>query len=218
MLVRTVALFGVSEGTARVALSRLAAQGEVLADEGSYWLSSRLIDRQQAQDEALRPATKRWRGVWELAVANPGIRAAGARAALDTDMRRLHLAELRPGVWIRPDNLQRSWPPEVLRQAWRLEARTEFSPPGAAEVSSDLWDLPGWADEAAALLGAMAGEPEPARRFELAAAMVRHLRRDPVLPPVLLPQGWPGTRLRATYDAYRSELTELISAEREREH
>jgi phenylacetic acid degradation operon negative regulatory protein len=217
MLLRTVALFGVTEGTARVALSRLAAEGEVIADGGSYRLSDRLVGRQQAQDETLRPDTKRWRGAWEVAVAKTSVRGAGERSALDADMGRLRLAELRPGVWLRPDNLLRSWPAQVEDQAWRLESRADFRPSGAAEVVAGLWDLDGWAADAEALIQAMAEAGEPARRFELAAAMVRHLRRDPMLPPALLPDRWPGSRLRGVYDAYRSELGALISAERGRQ-
>jgi phenylacetic acid degradation operon negative regulatory protein len=216
MLVRTVALFGVTEGTARVALSRLVSEGEVIAGGGHYRLSDRLVGRQQAQDETLRPATRRWRGAWELAVAKASVRSAGERAALEADMGRLSLAQLRPGVWVRPDNLLRGWPAQVKDRAWRLESRTDFDPPGAAKVVSGLWDLEGWAAGAAALIQAMAAADEPARRFELAAAMVRHLRRDPMLPPALLPNRWPGARLRGAYDSYRTELGQLISAERDR--
>jgi phenylacetic acid degradation operon negative regulatory protein len=216
MLVRTVALFGVSEGTARVALSRLGAEGEVIADDGSYRLSDRLVERQRAQDETLRPATRPWRGAWEVAVANPGIRAAGDRSTLDSEMRRLRLAELRPGVWVRPDNLLRSWPPEVARRAWRLESRADFEPPGTAEIVAGLWDLRDWAEGAAALIRYLADATQPAWRFELAAAIVRHLRQDPMLPPALLPERWPGPRLRRVYASYRAELGQLISAQRER--
>jgi phenylacetic acid degradation operon negative regulatory protein len=40
-----------------------------------------------------------------------------------------------------------------------------------------------------------------------AAAMVRHLLTDPVLPGELLPESWPGTRLRAAYNDFAAELT-----------
>jgi phenylacetic acid degradation operon negative regulatory protein len=45
-------------------------------------------------------------------------------------------------------------------------------------------------------------------RFVTAAAMVRHLLTDPVLPVELLPDGWPGGALR---DAYNDFAAELIS-------
>ena len=45
-------------------------------------------------------------------------------------------------------------------------------------------------------------------RFVMAAAMVRHLLTDPVLPDELLPAQWPGARLRAAYNDFAAELLE----------
>jgi phenylacetic acid degradation operon negative regulatory protein len=42
--------------------------------------------------------------------------------------------------------------------------------------------------------------------FVVAAAMVRHLLTDPVLPEELLPADWPGSRLRAAYNDFAAEL------------
>ena len=48
--------------------------------------------------------------------------------------------------------------------------------------------------------------------------MVRHLLTDPVLPDELLPEDWPGDRLRASYNEFAAELaarrdhTELMEA------
>ena len=215
-LVSTLELFGIVEGTTRVALSRLAAEGDVVADGGYYRLSMRLIDRQNLQDEPLRPATKIWRGAWELAVADPAIHHAPERSRLGVDMDRLRLAELRAGVWMRPDNLNREWPAEVSEQAWRFESRSNFARQNASRLVNTLWDLNGWAVTAEALMSALAASEEPAARFELAAAIVRHLRHDPILPPSLLPDRWPGTRLRGVYSAYRRELGAMIAAERDR--
>ena len=47
ILVRTAELFGISEGTTRVALSRLAADGDVVAEDRDYRLTARLLDRQR---------------------------------------------------------------------------------------------------------------------------------------------------------------------------
>ena len=43
-------------------------------------------------------------------------------------------------------------------------------------------------------------------RFTVAAAMVRHLLTDPVLPAELLPADWPGGDLRAAYTNFAAEL------------
>jgi phenylacetic acid degradation operon negative regulatory protein len=41
-----------------------------------------------------------------------------------------------------------------------------------------------------------------AEGFVLSAATLRHFQADPLLPPELLPSGWPGAALRADYDEY----------------
>jgi phenylacetic acid degradation operon negative regulatory protein len=220
-LVRTAALFGINEGTTRVALSRLVADGEVVAEGRHYRLSERLIDRQRRQDESRTPATRPWRGQWELAVADLAGTGPADRAALGVELTGLRLGELRSGVWIRPANLRRPWPPQLQGRAWCFDARSvglegdhhEAGP----ELAAKVWDLAGWAVQAEALLQAGAGAAsaaDPAGRFVLAAAMVRHLRADPLLPPALLPARWPGSRLRDAYSRYEQELGDLLGRQR----
>jgi phenylacetic acid degradation operon negative regulatory protein len=52
--------------------------------------------------------------------------------------------------------------------------------------------------------------------FVTSAAVLRHLQSDPLLPPSLLPDRWPGDTLRADYDrfdaAYRSVLRAWFAA------
>jgi phenylacetic acid degradation operon negative regulatory protein len=215
-LVRTAELFGISEGAARVALSRLGADGDVVADGGKYQLSPRLLERQTRQDSWLRPATRPWRGAWETAVASPERRGPADRAALGDDMARLRLAELRPGVWIRPDNLMREWPKEVAERAWRFESRPRFDVPPPRVMVAQLWDLGRWASTAQLLIETLEATHQAAGRFVIGAAMVRHLGDDPVLPPSLLPRGWPGSRLRSMYRAYRREVGDLLGRQRAR--
>ena len=59
-----------------------------------------------------------------------------------------------------------------------------------AELAGQLWDLPSWARTGERLLADMADAADVPARFVTAAAMVRHLLTDPVLParePTLLP-------------------------------
>jgi phenylacetic acid degradation operon negative regulatory protein len=214
-LVAAGQIFGIADGTLRVALSRLTADGDVVADGSFYRLSSRLLDRQRRQDEGVRPATKAWRGGWELAVAGPDVRTASERAALGADLLQLRLGELRPGVWVRPDNLQREWPDDVAKRAWRFESKSAFDEPTAADLVTTIWDLAGWAATAEALLAALASAADPAEKFIVAAAAVRHLQTDPMLPHALLPAHWPGSRLRGTYAAYQREFSQLLREQRE---
>jgi phenylacetic acid degradation operon negative regulatory protein len=234
-LVRTATLFGISEGTIRVALSRLAADGDVISTDGRYRLSSRLVARQRRQDEARRPAMRVWRGVWEIAVLRPAARPAptgqpgrtgAGRAELDAELEGLGLAQLRPGVWTRPANLSRPWPDSLLVRVWRFDGRPARRPgldrqPGLegqspAELAAQLWDLDGWSRRARLLLDALQGASDPARRFVVAAGAVRHLQRDPLLPPAVLPDDWPGDQLRAAYGDYVVDLSQLLRAERAR--
>lgn len=216
-LVRTAALFEISEGTARVALSRLVAEGEVVSESGRYRLSERLMARQRRQDEGRSPATRPWRGSWEMAVANSDARGASGRSAWGRELAGLRLAELRSGVWVRPANLRREWPDAVARHAWRFETRPVSRPGQARELAAGLWDLDAWATRAEALLDALNVDGQPAHRFVVTAAMVRHLQGDPLLPASLLPPRWPGTRLREAYAGYEDELGDLLRHQRTRD-
>jgi phenylacetic acid degradation operon negative regulatory protein len=215
-LVRTAEVFNISEGTARVALSRLTAEGDVMAEGGGYRLSDRLVARQRRQDDARRPVTRPWRGTWELAVASPDIRSAVERGALGAELAGLRLAEIRSGIWARPANLRRDWPASLEGRAWRFEAKSPAGDVDNRTVAASLWDLDAWAVRARALLDALAGAARPARRFVVTAAIVRHLQADPLLPPSLLPGRWPGRRLRDAYAAYERELGDLLRHERTR--
>jgi phenylacetic acid degradation operon negative regulatory protein len=209
-LVRTAALFGINEGTTRVALSRLAGDGDVVAEGRQYRLSNRLIARQRQQDESRAPATRPWRGHWEMVLLDPTPIDPAAQADLDVRLTRLRLGELRPGVWTRPANLRRLWPPEQPRQGWYLDTRTVAGDGDGRQLAARIWDLEAWVGRAEALLHAWTAAEEPPQRFVLAAAMVRHLQTDPILPPALLPPGWPGSRLRNAYAAYEDELGDLL--------
>jgi len=171
VLVETAALFGISEGSARTALSRMAAAGEVVADGGRYRLTGRLLDRQRRQDEGRRPGLRRWNGRWRMAIVTGGRRSAADRAELRTALARLRLAEWREGVWLRPDNL------DLAELAANPLADTSALAPG----------------------------------FVTSAAVLRHLAADPLLPPALLPDRWPGDELRSTYEQWDASYRRLLA-------
>ncbi|MGH9083953.1 MAG: PaaX domain-containing protein, C- domain protein, partial [Acidimicrobiales bacterium] len=54
LLVRTAALFGISEGAVRTALSRMVATGEAAVEDGGYRLAGRLVARQARQAASRR--------------------------------------------------------------------------------------------------------------------------------------------------------------------
>jgi len=67
-LVQWCALFGINEGTARTALSRMLERGELAASDGVYELAGRVRRRQPAQDWSLAPQLQEWDGDWLLGV------------------------------------------------------------------------------------------------------------------------------------------------------
>src|SRR5437764_12643413 len=82
-LVQWCGLFGVAEGTTRVALSRMVERGELRARDGVYVLAGRVQSRRVAQDWSIDPVLSAWRGgAWRVAGVAPGPRAAPERAAL----------------------------------------------------------------------------------------------------------------------------------------
>jgi phenylacetic acid degradation operon negative regulatory protein len=112
--------------------------------------------------------------------------------------------ELREGVWMRPNNLDPELDPDVAARVRVLKAR-DAAP---AQLAGELWDLPAWAATGHRLLDEMSAGTDVPARFVVAAAMVRHLLSDPMLPAELLPADWPGARLRAAYHDFATELAE----------
>jgi len=216
VLVAAGELFGVSEGTVRTALSRMVAAGEARSVDGWYELTGPLLERQQRQDVSRLDAPGRradeWDGAWVLAVVRDERRDATRRGDLRDAMRRLQLAELREGVWTRPDNLPADRLPEAAGVV-ADQCRTFRSVPDepATELVTALWDLESWAATAHSLTASLderrpaleAGDASQLRQgFVLSATVLRHLLADPALPSALLPPQWPGTALRDHYERF----------------
>ncbi|HUH70967.1 MAG TPA: PaaX family transcriptional regulator C-terminal domain-containing protein [Mycobacterium sp.] len=206
-------LFGISAGAARTCLWRMVTNGELTGDDGSYTLAGRLLERRQRVDEASRiddVATPGWDGTWELAIVSLERRSATDRLELRKAATALHLAELREGVWIRPDNLDPQRFP--ISRAVLDQQCTHFH--GAAtDITADrvrsLFSLDAWTDDARALIEAMNVELKRRKRddstesftyeFALSIAVVRHLQLDPLLPVELIGDHWPGHTSRSVY-------------------
>ncbi len=201
-LVKLTADFGIKEPTLRVALTRMVGAGDLVRSADGYRLSDRLLARQRRQDDALAPKTQPWDGTWHTLV----ITSIGTDARTRSSFRKLlvdsRFGELREGVWLRPDNLRVDLDAEIAVRVRVLHSRDDA--PG--ELADRLWNLDRWAATAAALLDEMAAATDVPDRFVAAAAMVRHLLADPVLPPELLPADWPGDRLRVAYSEFAAEL------------
>jgi len=157
-LLRACALFDISEGAGRVALSRMVSAGELVADGDGYALAGLLLDRSARQDRSAEPAVGAWKpgDGWTTAIVTGEARPAAERAALRRAAADLRLAELREGVWVRPDNLGRpNGPAADVVRAQCLTATTRFDNDEAA-LAARLWDLAGWDERARRLERALA--------------------------------------------------------------
>jgi phenylacetic acid degradation operon negative regulatory protein len=223
LLVRSGELFGIAEGTTRVAMSRMVAAGELIAEDGDYRLGGRLLERHARQHESRAPRRRDWDGEWTMRVVSDQRRTAGERTELRRAMRVLRLAELREGVWLRPDNLAagRALEAEAIVAAQCRVLRGRPVDDELVALARDLWDLDAWQDEAERLGAELAGLAPAlaagdlsvlASGFVVSAAVLRHLLADPLLPPELLPPEWCGDSLRADYDRYDREYKDAWRA------
>lgn len=202
-LIRLTSDFGIKESTLRVALTRMVSAGDLIRSADGYRLSDRLLARQRRQDAAMRPRVQPWRGYWTTVIVTSVGTDARTRAVLRTMLHDKRFGELREGVWMRPDNLDLELDTEVRARVRIVKARDD----APAELAGQLWDLPGWACTGHRLLDEMAAAGDVPGRFVVAAAIVRHLLTDPMLPAELLPADWPGEKLRAAYNDFAAELS-----------
>lgn len=204
-LVKAGGLFGLAEGSLRVALTRLAADGRVERDErGSYRLGAAAAPVQgvvggwRTLDRRLRP----WRGPW-WAVQRPERALRGAAGRRAAQALRLHgFASLRAGLWVRPANWRE--PLDTLRErlhaiglpddAWVFEVR-DFDTATDARARA-LWDgaalVADYRRATQALRTSAAKLPEldtgvaMRESFLLGGSVVQQLVLDPWLPAPLV--------------------------------
>ena len=197
---------GFKQSAVRVALTRLVAAGDLERSGGMYRLSARLVDRQRRQDFALQPQESRWDGSWRLAVVTIGAEDSTDRAALRTALRAAKFGELREGVWGRPDNISSRLQADTNH---RLSLFSAVPDEDSATLASRVFALQDWARAAERLNRQLHDSSVMVERFEVAAAIVRHILDDPLLPAEILPARWPGRDIRDSYESFRVELTAL---------
>jgi phenylacetic acid degradation operon negative regulatory protein len=210
-------LFGISDGAARTCLWRMVSNGELTSDDGTYALAGGLLERRQRVDEAARtPEMRPWDGTWELAIVSLERRSAADRLALRKAATALHLAELREGVWLRPDNLDPDRLPTLRavldRQCVHFHGAATNIP---AETIRSLFSLDDWAADAHRLTRAVHDEVDAdedfAYWFGLSVAVVRHLQLDPLLPDELISDEWPGQDLRNAYRRFNDVFQQRLN-------
>jgi phenylacetic acid degradation operon negative regulatory protein len=218
-IVRCGQLFDISGSTIRTAISRMVADGSLTldGDRSVYRVAGGLADRHARQAESRTTDPGPWDGTWVLAVVTATDRDARRRTDLRRAATTLRLAEVRAGVWLRPDNLAASRHPAARQHLddqcdWFTTTPRE----DPANLAVRLWDLTAWSTTATSLIAALTrhldilerdGSAALADGFVLAAAVERHLLADPILPTPLMPPRWPGADLRATYNDYDRTYT-----------
>ncbi|MCP4086412.1 MAG: PaaX domain-containing protein, C- domain protein [Actinomycetia bacterium] len=221
LLVAMAERFGISSGTARVALSRMVERGELVNDAGVYGLGGSLLERQERQDSRRQARFDPWDGTWEQVVVTVSGRSSAVRSRLRGDLVALGLGELREGVWMRPANLDPSRQPSLRAAVADLVVTFTIEPipdSQGRDLVAELFELDEWAGTATSL-GAAIGDargrldtdPDAVvSGFSIASATLRHLTHDPQLPYVLEPASWPAADLRAVYQEFEAAYQALL--------
>ena len=169
----------------------------------------RIVERHARQQAARTMTGADWDGTWLAAVVTGERRSASDRAAFREVAARLHLAEIREGLWMRPDDRPgtRDGHPIVDAQAtWFRTIR-----PDDPDVLVAAFGLDAWAERARALLDEIRRWQPALDRHDVAALgetfvvdadVLRHLVADPELPATLLPPEWPGPAIREAFAAF----------------
>ena len=224
--------FGVSERAARSTLSRMSQKGWLASRRkgrhSRYEIKPpglRVV--RGGEVRIFEPRRGEWDGRWHLVVYSVPEGKRGLRARLRTRLGWLGFGRLAPGTWVSPTDRRaeveadlddlRAKPYAVYFSDSRLPSiRSE-------EIVSRCWDLKGLNRDYArflqryepAFVAARAsfrrGHPlSPVecfrRRFWLTLDYSQFPRRDPNLPPPLLPPNWRGTRAAEIFQSYHNLL------------
>ncbi len=139
--------------------------------------------------------------------------------------RALRLAELRDGVWLRPDNVTLTGDAANSARSVMAAQASRFVafPDADGDLVERLWDQQGWNHAALSLRREMAGMAQRLSAddlgalqpgFVLAAAVLRHMNADPLLPVELRAMaGRSGDQvgaLRRDYESYNETYSALL--------
>ncbi|MGW1106437.1 PaaX family transcriptional regulator C-terminal domain-containing protein [Streptomyces sp. NPDC002540] len=225
-LYATAPLLGMTDQQVRLCVKRLVTEGRFTQEgRGRKAVLRAIGTTEQAlgpdvefvahafrQDAGLAP----WDGIWHLVAFAVPESARTARDALRAELTRLGGAAVQGGLYLSAN----AWEPYVEDQARQLDVLDhltllttdnlrqgdEHEP---AALARALWPQEEIADRYQRLASVArprlrrlqedADLPGPQRlaiAIELAAEFTRAMEPDPLLPPELLPQPWPGTQAR----------------------
>jgi phenylacetic acid degradation operon negative regulatory protein len=204
-LVEAAALFGIAQGSVRVALTRLLADGLLERDErGAYRLGAGAepVRRRVAAWRELPSMLRPWSGAWiGVFAARAPARLAQRRSERALDL--LGLRALRRGLHLRPDNLAGGIarvreqlaalglaPGAVVCELRELDALSEAR-------ARALWDAQALVasyrrhcreiEASTKRLRARSAEQAMVESFRVGGAALRALAKDPLLPEPIVP-------------------------------
>ena len=120
----------------------MVGAGDLVRSADGYRLSDRLLARQRRQDDAINPQRRSWDGTWTtLVITSVGTDARSRARRCERRCRTERFAELREGVWMRPDNLDVALPDDVLTRVRVLHGRDD----DPAELAGAAVGSAGWA-------------------------------------------------------------------------
>ena len=217
-LIRMLDPLGVSAPAARTAISRMVAQGWLVADQTRNGPGYALTDRARIRlDEAAariyRTGATGWDGRWQVRVLG-SISDRVRRERVRSQLRFLGMAPISDSTWISPHQsgeVDRLLVDEGV-QAISFSA-TDAAPGSLLLAAFDIETLGAayldWLSEAGALVapdGHLNDEQAFVVRSELLHSWRKFLFTDPGLPAVLLPADWPGARAAAFFDEHADRL------------
>lgn len=223
--------FGVSESSARAALSRLTKRGLIARRGGGrspvYHLTPQAIAKHRSRMQYFLnfgAHPPQWTGAWvSVSFSLPGSDQA-SRHAVRRSLRALGFVGLYDSVWIRPGTdaaPAREALGELLHDVrgarWSV-MHVRFDEESGPHGPADAYDLAALASAysdfigqyAAVRLAARNGEVDPARALVVRISAMDSWRKladiDPDLPPHLLPRTWPRQQARDTFLDIHSAL------------
>ncbi len=210
----------VSERAARSTLSRMTQKGWLVSERNGRYSRYSLTPRglrvvKEGEVRIFEPRRTEWDGTWHMVVYSIPEGKRRLRASLRTRLGWLGFGRLAPGTWVSPNDRRA----EVEADLDDLKARPyavyfggmHLHYPSDEEIVRRCWDLKSLNKEYARFIrryepafkacqrSTDGGKPIPPeecfqQRFWLTLEYSQFPRRDPNLPPPLLPKGWLGRR------------------------
>jgi phenylacetic acid degradation operon negative regulatory protein len=222
-LVRLLAPLGIAAPAVRTAVSRMVRQGWLepmrLSNGPGYALTAKASRRlDEAAARIYRTATVTWEGRFDLIVLDPpGSRRA--RLRLGANLAFLGYGTLDERTWVapRPGEEVDALLADAGVRFERFTASHAAGTEGAVAMVRRAWDLAalarayqGFVTQLTPLVSRVTARSDEqtayAARFQLVHAWRTFLFRDPQLPPVLLPEPWPGNAAAAFFDKHATRL------------